>query len=89
MIYSSLTFSIYPISPGATKRLPGHLEPAGRFVLSIDKKQDTFIDMRGRKVRIYPDNPDDIAESIHAAHLHMVKRRETKFAYIFVAEKVL
>ena len=30
-----------------------------------------------------------IAESIHAAHLHMVKRRETKFAYIFVAEKVL
>ncbi len=89
VIYSSLTFMHISDKPGAIQKIAGHLEPAGRFVLSIDKKQDTFIDMRGRKVRIYPDNPDDIAESIHAAHLHMVKRRETKFAYIFVAEKVL
>ena len=50
------------------------------FVISIDKNQSDCIDMGTRKIRIYPDNPTDMAEFISKANLYLVDNFETEHA---------
>ena len=88
VIYSSLTFMHFEDKLTAIVKIAGLLNPGGIFVLSIDKNQSEWIDAGTRKVRIYPDNPDDICCYMRAAHLKLEDQFETDVATIFSARKV-
>lgn len=88
VIYSSLTFMHIEDKLTAIKKVAKLLNDGGRFVLSTDKNQSDLIDMGNRKIKIYPDNADDICEYIKASELEIEKKFETEFANIFVARKV-
>lgn len=85
VIYSSLTFMHISDKLTAMNKIAGLLAPGGRFVLSIDKNKDEYIDFDSRKIKVFSDNPDEICGYIKAARLKLEKQFETGFAYIFVA----
>ncbi len=68
-------------------KIAGLLNGAGRFVLSIDKSPDNFIDFGTRRLKIYPDKPDETAGYIKAAGLTILNQYNTEFATIFTAQK--
>ena len=87
VIYSSLTFMHIYDKQQAVNKIAGLLNGAGRFVLSIDKSPSEFIDAGTRRIRIFPDTPVEMAECIGTAGLTILKRYDTEFATIFVAQK--
>ncbi len=87
VIYSSLTFMHIENKQNAMEKVYRLLKPSGRFVLSIDKNRDHFIDYGTRKIMIYPDHPDDTEQYLKQAGFSVVETPETKFAYLFVAVK--
>ncbi|MBQ2718806.1 MAG: hypothetical protein IJF73_01930, partial [Clostridia bacterium] len=56
-------------------------------VLSIYKNQNEYIDMCDRKVKIYPDNPDDIRSYLSISKLKIINEFETDHAYVTVSTK--
>ncbi|MDD2362113.1 MAG: class I SAM-dependent methyltransferase [Oscillospiraceae bacterium] len=88
VIYSSLTFMHIEDKLVAINKIAGLLKSDGRFVLSIDKNQDEYIEFTDRRIKVFPNNPDDICGYIETARLSLEKQFETEFAYIFVARKV-
>ncbi len=87
VIYSSLTFMHIEKKQAAVNKVAALLNLDGRFVLSIDKNQDEYIDTGDRKLQIFPDKPGEILSFIKDAGLIIVKQYDTEFAHIFVAEK--
>lgn len=87
VIYSSLTFMHIKEKQNAINKVATLLNDGGKFVLSIDKNQDGFIDIGTRKVIIYPDTPDEIKTYIASSGLLLIEQYETEFAYIFVTTK--
>lgn len=87
VIYSSLTFMHIEKKQAAVNKAAALLNLDGRFVLSIDKNQDEYIDTGDRKLQIFPDKPGEILSFIEDAGLIIVKQYDTEFAQIFVAEK--
>jgi hypothetical protein len=63
------------------------LNLGGRFVLSVDKNQQTEIDYGTRKITVYPDNPDEIRAFLIEAGLTIEDQFETEFAVIFAARR--
>ena len=53
------------------------LNDGGIFCLSIDKNQSEYIDMGTRKVKIYPDTPDNIISLIDASSMNVANVFET------------
>lgn len=64
VVYSSLTFMHFEDKQRAVNKIAELLNDAGRFVLSIDKNPNEFIDTGTRKIKIYPDTADAMAEYI-------------------------
>lgn len=87
VIYSSLTFMHIEDKQKTVNKIAGLLNDAGRFVLSIDKNQSEYIDTGTRKIKIYPDNVEKMAEYIRAAGFTILNRHDTEFATIFVVQK--
>ena len=87
VVYSSLTFMHLEDKQTAVAKAAGLLNSGGRFVLSIDNNPGEFIDMGSRKVRIYPDNGENIENCIKFAGLNLLEKYKTEFATVFVAEK--
>ena len=87
VIYSSLTFMHIEDKARAIEKISSLLREGGLFVISIDKNQSDFIDMGTRKIKIYPDDPTDIAEFILKANLYFVDKFETEHAYVMVSKK--
>ena len=87
VVYSSLTFMHIEDKQRAVNRIAELMNPAGRFVLSIDKNPSEFIDTGIRKVKIYPDTAEIITECIENAGLSLLMQFDTEFATIFVARK--
>jgi len=87
IIYSSLTFMHVSDKLTALNKIAELLKPGGRFVLSIDKNQDEYIDVGFSKIKVYPDNPYKIKGLIKAAGLLLQYQTETEFAHIFVADR--
>ena len=87
VIYSSLTFMHIQNKQRAINKAANLLTPNGRFVLSIDKNQEPFIDAGYSRIEIYPDNPDNIISCIAKSGLELKEHFQTEFAHIFVAEK--
>lgn len=85
VIYSSLTFMHIKEKQMALNKVACLLKNEGRFVLSIDKNQDKFIDMRSRKIHVFPDNLKDTEIYIKKAGLKIIEQSETEFAHIIVA----
>ena len=63
------------------------LNENGIFCLSIDKNSNESIDMGNYKLKIYPDNINDIAEHIHSANMYISNQFETEFAHIIICSK--
>ena len=61
------------------------LNSGGRFVLSIDKNQSDVIEYGTRKIRIYPDRKENIAEYIKQSGMNLIKVFETEFTHIFIS----
>lgn len=86
-VYSSLTFMHIKDKQKCINRIYSLLNTSGRFVLSIDKSRNKYIDCENRKIEIYPDNPTDIKAYIIKSGLTLLDCIETEFAYIFVSIK--
>lgn len=87
VIYSSLTFMHIEEKYNAIKKAADLLNDEGLFVLSVDKNQSEYIDYGTRKIKVFPDDADTIADYITAVGLYISERYETEFANIFVAKK--
>lgn len=86
VIYSSLTFMHIEDKQSAINKVAALLKDSGKFVLSIDKNQDGFIDTGTRKVTVFPDTPAEIKSYIANSGLLLIEQYETEFAHSFVAE---
>ena len=89
VVYSSLTFMHIHEKQNAINKVACLLKNGGKFVLSIDKSQEDFIDMGTRKITIFPDSPTEIKNCILNADLDLVECSDTELAHIFVAKKVI
>ena len=87
VVYSSRTFMHIEDKQRAVNRIAELMNPAGRFVLSIDKNPSEFIDTGIRKVKIYPDTAEIITGCIKKAGLSLLNQYDTEFATIFVSRK--
>lgn len=89
VIYSSLTFMHIKEKQMVLDKVACLLKNEGRFVLSIDKSQEKFIDMGSRKIPVFPDDHEDTASYIKKARLKIIEQSETEFAHVFVATKAV
>ena len=87
VVYSSLTFMHIREKQECINKVYSLLNPNGRFVLSIDKSQNEYIEYGNRKIDIYPDNPTDTKGYIINSGLTILDFIEIEFAYIFVGLK--
>lgn len=87
IIYFSLTSMHFENKQELISKIRTLLEDKGRFVFSIDKNQDEYIDMENRKLKIYPDNPADMNTYVEAAGMNVEELLETELAYIFACSK--
>lgn len=87
VIYSSLTFMHIKEKQMAISKVAKLMKSNARLVLSIDKNQSEYIHMDNRKIKIYPDNRDEICSYIERVDLQLKNQYETEFASIFVAIK--
>ena len=88
VIYSSLTFMHIMEKQRVINKVGELLNSNGVFVLSIDKNQNSFIDIGNSKVRIYPDSPEKINEYICNSNMVVERQFEKEFSYIFVVKKI-
>lgn len=87
VVYSSLTFMHIEEKQKVINKVAAMLRYGGRFVLSIDKNQDGFIDIGTREIAIFPDSPDEMKTYITNSGLLLLEHFEAEFAHIFVATK--
>ena len=87
-IYCSLTMMHFPDKTAFLRKVASLLSSGGRFVVSLDKNRDPWIDMGSRKVQIYPDDPTQTAEYIRAVGLSLISFRETEAAWILSCGKI-
>ena len=87
VIYSSLTFMHIEEKQTAINKVAALLKDSGKFILSIDKNQDGFINTGTRKITVFPDTPAKIKSYIANSGLLIIEQYETEFAHIFIAEK--
>ena len=87
VIYSSLTMMHFKDKAAVITKVDKLLNDNGIFCLSIDKNQSEYIDMGTRKIKVYPDNIDNIISIIGETAMSVVKVIETDNAYIVVSRK--
>lgn len=88
VVYSSLTFMHISEKQKCISKVYSLLNVQGRFVLSIEKNQNKYIEYEDRKIEIYPDDPADIETYITNSGLRVLDCIKTEFAFIFVGLKV-
>lgn len=88
VIYSSLTFMHIKDKQKAVNKVFTLLHSGGRFVLSIDKSQNTLLDIGTSKIEIYPDNPDDMKLFLQNAGFKNIEQIEIEFGFIISADKI-
>ena len=87
VIYSSLTMMHFQNKAAVIGKVDRLLNDNGIFCLSIDKSQSEYIDMGTRKIKVYPDDPDNIVSMIAKTAMSVVKVMETEHAYVIVSKK--
>lgn len=89
IIYSSLTFMHIEDKRGAIKKIYHLLVDDGIVVLSIDKNKCDILDYGSRKIKIYPDDPDNLIMLMEKIGLCNIEIHETEFAYIVKAKHLV
>ena len=87
VIYSSLTMMHFENKAAVIAKVDKLLNDNGIFCLSIDKNQSEYIDMGTRKIKIYPDNLNNVTTIINETSMTVVKVIETDNAFIIVSRK--
>lgn len=87
VIYSSLTMMHFEDKQQIIVKVNELLNENGIFCLSIDKNFNDYIDMSDYKLKIYPDNLDNISKYINLTEMNIINQFETDFAYIFICMK--
>ncbi len=87
VVYSSLTMMHFKNKQQIIFKVNKLLNKNGIFCLSIDKNSNDYIDMTDYKLKIYPDNLEDITKYINLTDMYIVNQFETDFAYVFVCLK--
>jgi SAM-dependent methyltransferase len=87
VVYSSLTFMHIEDKQKAINKVAALLKDRGKFVLSIDKNQEGFIDTGIRKITVFPNAPEEMKTYIANSGLLLMEHYETEFEYIFIAVK--
>ena len=87
VIYSSLTFMHIKEKKKAIEKMASLLNDSGLFVLSLDKSREGFIDMGSRRIKIYPDDPNEIRLMLADAGMTVTERFETELACVIVSRK--
>lgn len=86
-VYASLTMMHFADKRGVIEKAALLLNPGGLLCLSLDKNRSEWIDMGARRVKIYPDDPEQTAAWMTAAGLRVTEKSETPFAHIVAGEK--
>ena len=87
IIYSSLTMMHFKDKRQVIDKVSALLNQNGLFCLSIDKNHSERIDTGSRKIRIYPDTPEEITALAEKAGLKTKKTAETENAYLMAFMK--
>ena len=87
VVYSSLTFMHIADKQSAINKAVSLLNKDGIFILSIDKNQLEHIDILTRKIKVYPDKPEEIQKYLTDSRVEILKTYETEMAYILVTKK--
>ena len=58
-----------------------------RGARATDKNQNEYIDMGSYKIKVYPDNADDIKSYAQNSGMKLLEEYETEFAMIFIFSK--
>lgn len=87
VVYSSLTFMHIKDKQAIINKVAALLNDEGKFLLSIDKNQNDFIDIGTSKIAVFPDTAEHIKHCIEVSGLKIIKEYETEFATIFSAIK--
>ena len=87
VIYSSLTMMHFKNKKQVISKIAKLLNDDGLFCLSIDKNQSQYIDMGNRKIKVYPDTPDNIVSLVNATTMTVSRVLEIENAYIIVSNK--
>lgn len=87
VIYSSLTMMHFENKQKVIEKVDSLLNNAGKFCLSIDKNQSEYIDMGGRKLRVYPDTVDNIVFLISKTSMKIDMIHEIEFAFLISCRK--
>lgn len=84
-IYSSLTFLHIADKRAACRRIAALLAPGGRCVISLDREQATVLDMGTRRLRTYPDTPEEISRLLREEGLEVLPATELARAFLVTA----
>ena len=87
IVYSTLTLQHFADKQSFYHKVCDVLKQDGRFVLSIDKSQEQYIDMGTRRLRIYPDTPESVKSCVVNSGMTVLKQFDTPHAHIFVCVK--
>lgn len=87
VVYSSLTFMHIKNKKGVIDKISYLLTQGGRFVLSVDKSQNTVLEYGSRKITIYPDSVKNVERCVLHSGMSIIEKIETDFAHIFVIIK--
>ena len=71
----------------ALARMASLLAPGGRLVLSVSLERAEWLDMNGRRLPLYPDDPDRTASLLRAAGLVLTDAVPVEAALLLAAGK--
>ena len=87
VVYSSLTMMHFEDKRQFIAKVDSVLMSGGIFCLSIDKRQEEYIEMQDRRIRIFPDTPSTVLSILAETNMLVNEQFETEFANIFVCIK--
>ena len=87
VIFSTLTFMHIKDKEKALINIFNLLKNKGKFILSIDKNQQNFIDTGYSRIEVYPDNPIYICKTLPTLGFVKIKIKEVGNAYIITAQR--
>lgn len=87
VIYCSLTLMHFQDKNKFFSKVSDLLHSSGRFVLSIDKNQDEYIDYGTRKIKVYPDTLDGTIKNIKSTDMTILNSFETDNAFVLICVK--
>ena len=88
-IYSSLTFMHIEDKRAACRRIAELLSEGGRCVISLDREKSDVLDMGVRRVRTFPDTPEEISLLLREAGLDVQESIGLARAHLVIAQKGL